>query len=147
MSEDSDTVVVLKVYILHVCISESCSRNRIVLRLRLRLTQNDAVAASHLWIISLYRVYCVQDLQRVTCEKLELASHVSSLELELERGREELLHTRDQMDRLQQVTSVPDPHSIGAWIQILKGLKRTKLKGKTKPLDIKNAISLKMLIC
>jgi hypothetical protein len=45
----------------------------------------------------------VQDLQRVTCEKLELASHVSSLQLELERGREELHHTRDQMDRLQQV--------------------------------------------
>ena len=45
-----------------------------------------------------------QDLQRVTCEKLELAGHVSSLQEEVERGREELLHTRDQMDRLQQAT-------------------------------------------
>jgi hypothetical protein len=44
----------------------------------------------------------VQDLQRVTCEKLELASHVTGLEEEVERSREELHHTRDQLDRLQQ---------------------------------------------
>ncbi len=44
----------------------------------------------------------MQDLQRVTCEKLELASHVTGLEEEVERSREELHHTRDQLDRLQQ---------------------------------------------
>jgi hypothetical protein len=44
----------------------------------------------------------LQDLQRVTCEKLELASHVTGLEEEVERSREELHHTRDQLDRLQQ---------------------------------------------
>ena len=43
-----------------------------------------------------------QDLQRVTGEKLELANHVSSLEVELERARREVVQGREELERIQQ---------------------------------------------